>query len=85
MSVEYKDRMDQINTAILWAIDHDEAHFKRLGNAPARLEYAARVLFLDGICRGYHCAVIRAAMRELQENGWIEATAKPYYINMGEE
>jgi hypothetical protein len=78
MQEKYTDRGSQIADSVRWALNYEEEYIRSLKNIPALLDASARKLFMDEIISGYHPSVIRAAIRDLDREGWINIAAPAY-------
>lgn len=72
-----KNKYEQITSSIIFILDNP-AHFNALRFIQKRLDACALKMFKDNFCSGYHPFVIRSAMRELDDKGYIIYDEKPY-------
>ena len=75
-----KNRKEQVEGTLRFVLD--DAHYESLLTTPRRLDAAAIKLFVSGMNMvGYHANVIRKAIRDLDQHGFIDAEAAPYELN----
>lgn len=73
----FTDRGSQIDASVLFGLNNNTVWYDALRHRPERIKQAAIELFYQNYV-GYHAQVIRAAMRELQNEGMLNGTAAPY-------